>query len=325
MPCTRHAAPILRYKYPVPDPVTSLFDPAPADAPAPRPWLAGLLSAVVPGTGQLYVGRPLRALLISTLAVAWPALVLLIVTPLGTAAARLAAMTMGLLLLVICPALDAWHLAHTAPRGPAAWGRWYVLSAWVVFVLFALRPYAIAPAMTRFVQVYQVDGPAMSLTLQAGDRVVTTPLRGPIRPRMVVVWRTPAGASVTHRIVGMPGDRLEMRNFMLLVNGLDVEGAALRPARWATRPGEEFAWQRKFLTDDVAPDRYRPTYGDWGPIRVPPDHYFLLGDNRYGSRDSRQYGFITRDLVVARVRWVFVAFDPTTHDPRLDRMGRDVP
>jgi signal peptidase I len=310
----------------VPDPVTSLFEPASADAPPPRPWLAALLSAVVPGTGQLYVGRPLRALLTSTLAVAWPAVVLLLVTPLGTAAARLAGITMGLLLFVICPALDAWHLAHVAPPAPAPWGRrWYVLWPYVALVLFVLRPFAVAPVTSRLVRVYQVDGPAMSLTLQAGDRVVATPLRGPVRRRMVVVWRTPAGSVVTHRVVGMPGERLEMRNFRLLVNGADIEGTALRPARWATRPGEEFDWQRQFLTGDVAPERYRPTYGDWGPIRVPPDRYFLLGDNRYGSRDSRQYGFIARDAIVARVRWVFVAVDPTTHDPRLDRMGRDVP
>ena len=142
---------------------------------------------------------------------------------------------------------------------------------------------------------------------------------------MVVVWRTDAGAVVTHRVVGMPGDRLEMRNFMLLVNGLDVEGSALRPARLIGGAGEEFAWQREFLTDDVSPERYRPSYGDWGPIRVPRDRYFALGDNRYGSLDSRQRGFIRRDQIIARVRWVFAAFDPKTHGPRFDRMGHDVP
>ena len=76
---------------------------------------------------------------------------------------------------------------------------------------------------------------------------------------------------------------------------------------------------------EIPPERYRPTYGDWGPIRVPPDRYFVLGDNRYGSLDSRQRGFIRRAQIVARVRWVFAAVDPSTHRLRLERMGRDVP
>jgi signal peptidase I len=307
------------------DGVTSLFQLPPRPW-RPRPWVAALLSAVVPGTGQLYAGRPVRAVIFSAVAVAWPALVLLIVTPLGSAALRLAGVTMGMLLFVFCPAIDAWHVAHS--RGGRASaphsGRWYALVAYVAVVLFVLRPFVVVPLLMRAVQVYKVDGVSMSLTLQDDDRVIATPLSGPVRRRMVVVWRTDGGAVLTHRVVGMPGDRLEMRNFMLLVNGLDVEGSALRPASFVRAAGEEFAWQREFLIGDESPDRYRPSYGDWGPIRVPPERYFVLGDNRYGSLDSRQRGFIRREQIVARVRWVFVAFDPKTHGPRFDRMGHDV-
>ncbi len=305
------------------DAVTSLFAHQPPRPSPPRPWLAALLSAVVPGTGQLYAGRPVRAALVSAVALAWPALVLLSVTPLGTAAARLAGVTMGMVLFVVCPAIDAWHIAPQSRT--SATRRWYVLVPYVAFVVFVLAPFVVVPLVKRVVQVYLIDGVSMSLTLQSGDRVIATPIAGPIRRRMVVVWRTEGGAVVTHRVVGMPGDRLEMRNFMLLVNGLDVEGSALRPARLVGIPGEEFAWQREFLTGEVPPDRYRPTYGDWGPIRVPPHRYFVLGDNRYGSLDSRQRGFVTRAQIIARVRWVFAAFDPKTHGPRFDRMGHDVP
>jgi signal peptidase I len=308
----------------VSDAVTSLFRPQATQPWRPRPWLAALLSAIVPGTGQMYAGRPVRALVFSAVAVAWPALVLLVVTPLGSAASRLAGVTMGMLLFVFFPAIDAWHVAHCQPCRHFG-SRWYVLVAYVAAVLFGLRPYVVVPLLTRAVQVYKVDGVSMSLTLQNDDRVIATPLSGPVRRRMVVVWRTDGGAIVTHRVVGMPGDRLEMRNFMLLVNGLDVEGSALRPAGFARAAGEEFAWQREYLTGDVSPDRYQPSYGDWGPIRVPPERYFVLGDNRYGSLDSRQRGFVRKEQIVARVRWVFAAFDPKTHGPRFDRMGRDVP
>lgn len=307
------------------DAVTSLFDP-PAPRPwRPRPWVAAVLSSVLPGAGQLYVGRPVRAVIVSAVAMAWPALVLLAVTPLGSPAARFAGVTMGLLLFVLCPAIDAWHHAQSVPPAAPRASRWYVLLAYGAFVLFGLRPLVVVPLLTRAVQVYKVDGVSMSLTLQDDDRVIATPLTGPVRRRMVIVWRPDNGAIVTHRVVGMPGDRLEMRNFMLLVNGMDVEGSALRPASFVRLDGDEFAWQREFLTDDVSPDLYRPGYGDWGPIRVPRERYFVLGDNRYGSRDSRQRGFVRHDQILARVRWVFAAFDQKTHGPRLDRMGHDVP
>jgi signal peptidase I len=309
--------------------VTSLFDPPPPRPWRPRPWLSALLSAVVPGTGQLYASRPLRAVIVSSVAMAWPAVVLVAVTPLGSAAARLAGLTMGILLFAIVPAIDAWHLADADTRAGVASAphsaKWYTLGAYAAFVLLALRPLVVGPLLTRVVQIYRVDGVSMSLTLQNDDRVIATPFSGPVRRRMVVVWRADGGAIVTHRVVGMPGDRLEMRNFMLLVNGLDVEGAALRPANDVHVADDEFAWQREFLTGDVPPQRYRPSYGDWGPIRVPRDRYFVLGDNRYGSRDSRQRGFVRRDQILSRVRWVVAAFDHTTHGPRFDRMGHDVP
>jgi signal peptidase I len=312
----------------VSDSVTSLFEPPTPRSWRPRPWLAALLSAIVPGTGQLYAGRPVRAVILSIVAVAWPALVLLAVTPLGSAASRMAGVTMGMLLFVFCPAIDAWHLAHGCGGGRARAphsSRWYVLVPYVAAVLFGLRPFVVVPVLTRAVQIYKVEGVSMSRTLQDDDRVIATPLSGPVRRRMVVVWRTDSGATVTHRVVGMPGDRLEMQNFTLLVNDLDVEGSALRPARDVAGQREEFAWQREFLVGGVSPDRYRPSEGDWGPIRVPPERYFVLGDNRYGSRDSRWRGFLRREQIVARVRWVFVAFDPTTRGPRFDRMGHDVP
>lgn len=306
------------------DDVTSLFEPPEPVSKAPRAWLAALLGAAVPGSGQLYVGRPARAAVVSVIAVLWPALALYLATSLHTAETRLAAISMALLLLVILSGVDAWHIARgTAPAPTPWWRRWYAVAGYAALVLVAARPLAglVTPSL---IQIYRVDGPAMSLTLQSGDRVVATPLTGQVRPRMVVVWRTSDGTVATHRVVGMPRDRIEMRNFRLLVNGVDIEGSALRAARWIQTPAGEFAWQREYLDEGVEPDRYRPTYGDWGPLRVPEGRYFVLGDNRYGSRDSRHHGFVAREQVMARVRWIVFSTDEKTREVRLERMGHDV-
>lgn len=305
------------------DDVTSLFA-APGTRGA-RPWVAALLSAVVPGMGQLYASRPLRALVVSLIAVATPAVALRAVTGLDTPAERFAALAMAGLLLIIGATVDAWHVAQDPDRATRPVLRQpLVLVAYAVFVLFGLRPAWLA-AGNHLVQVYRMDGVSMSLTLQSGDRVIATPLRGRVRPRMVVIWLTDDGRRFTHRVVGMPGDRIAMRNFRLLVNGLDIEGADLRPAMWIQHAVSEFAWQRQYLDDATPPDEYSPSYGDWGPLRVPAGHYFVLGDNRYGSRDSRQLGFVPRERIVARARWVFFSRDPEKGRIRLERMGHDVP
>jgi signal peptidase I len=304
--------------------VTSLFAGAsPAPRP-PNPWLAALLSAVMPGAGQLYTGRPLRALVVSATAVAMPAVAVGLVTLLDTAAERYASLVMAGLLVIIGATFDAWHVAHAGRDiRTRAWRHPLVLAAYVGLVLFALPP-LVMTASRKFIQFYTVDGVAMSLTLQSGDRVLGTSLRGRVRPRMVVVWRSDDGSAFTHRVVAMPGERVAMRNFRLLVNGRDIEGGELRPAMWIQHAPDEFAWQRRYLADNTPPDRYVASYGDWGPLLVPSGHYFVLGDNRYGSRDSRQLGFVPRERIVARVRWVFFSWDEKQRAIRFERMGHDV-
>lgn len=278
----------------------------------------------MPGAGQLYAGRPLRAVIVSALAVAMPAAAVGLVTLLDTAAARYAALVMAGLLVVIGATFDAWHVAHLTREGAArAWRHPLVLALYAAMVVLALRP-VMMTASRRFIQFYTVEGPAMSLTLQSGDQVLATSLRGRVRPRMVIVWRDDDGRPFTHRVVGMPGDRVAMRNFRLLVNGIDLEGDDLRPAMWIQHAPDEFAWQRQYLADATPPEQYVPSYGDWGPLLVPAGHYFVLGDNRYGSRDSRQLGFIARERIVARVRWVFFSWDETRRAVRFSRMGHDV-
>jgi signal peptidase I len=314
----------LKYNEDVTDDVTSLFAGTAPTTRTPNPWLAALLSAVVPGTGQLYAGRRGRALVVSSVAVAMPAVAIGAVTLLDTAAERFASLVMAGLLVVIGSTFDAWHVAHTPGEGRTrAWRHPLVLALYAGLVVFALRP-VVMTASRQFIQFYTVEGPAMSLTLQSGDRVLATTLRGRVRPRMVVVWKADDGRVFTHRVVALPGERVAMRNFRLLVNGLDIEGAELRPAMWIQHAPDEFAWQRRHLADATPPDRYAPSYGDWGPLLVPPGQYFVLGDNRYGSRDSRQLGFVPRERIVARVRWVFFSWDGRQRAVRFERMGHDV-
>ena len=107
------------------------------------------------------------------------------------------------------------------------------------------------------------------------------------------------------RVVGLPGERLEMRGNQVLVNDSPLDEPYVKPS--AAAP---------LLTD--------PTCGyrvGCSPTVVPADSYFVLGDNREYSQDSRHWGFVRRDKIVGRVFAVYWSWDPELHRPRLSRVG----
>jgi signal peptidase I len=119
--------------------------------------------------------------------------------------------------------------------------------------------------------------------------------------------------TLVKRLWGLPGDTLYMRNGVLYIDGTPYpQGPAF--AGNMTRPDSpdsDFAWQRRFgLTNTrfgSAPAQ--PTHDNWGPLLVPPAHYFMMGDNRYDSKDSRYWGFVPRRNVRGRPMFVYYSYD----------------
>ena len=149
---------------------------------------------------------------------------------------------------------------------------------------------------------YRIPSPSMEPTLhcakpvrgclsRVADRVVANRLayrfHGPRRGD-IVVFRAPArveaacsGARGTFikRIVGLPGEKLSMRNGVVLINGVSLDEPYL---------GDSYRGYQS---------------GDWA--RIPLDGYFVLGDNRTMSCDSRRWGVIRRDDIVGRADAIY--------------------
>ena len=125
--------------------------------------------------------------------------------------------------------------------------------------------------------------------------------------------------TLVKRIVGMPGDTLHMRAARLFVNGVEQRqgyGAASEPGD----PNEVsplFDWQKPF---GLAASRFgaapaQPTHDDWGPLVVPAGHYFMMGDNRYNSKDSRYWGLVPRQNLRGRPLFVYYSWDADADRP----------
>jgi signal peptidase I len=159
----------------------------------------------------------------------------------------------------------------------------------------------------------------MAPTLLTGDRILASPIREPIARGQIVIhlW---AGKPYIKRVVAVSGDTVAMAGGQLTIDGKEVREP------YARREPEdpvvsEFEWQGSHLADSTARKTYQPSLHTWGPLVVPGEHYFVLGDNRNNSADSRYFGFIARDSIIARPTVVYFSSDPVTGTIRWDRIG----
>ena len=137
----------------------------------------------------------------------------------------------------------------------------------------------------------------------------------------IVVFRSVEDSTpnlnIVKRVIGESGDTLRMAHDTVYRNGRRLdEPYALHLADGAMRDpdfrlAQIRAWQLPYYIGRAGA-RYQPTTHDWGPIVVPPGHYFVMGDNRDESYDSRFWGVLPRSHIVGRplIIYLSVASDP---------------
>ena len=184
---------------------------------------------------------------------------------------------------------------------------------------------------TLFVEAFKIPSGSMENTLLVGDFLLVNklvygaevPFTGRHLPRVeapgrgdVVVFQWPEDRSknFVKRLVGLPGDTLSMKAGLLFVNGRALPEAYVRRTEPDVDPAEaDFRWQRNHLVRTAeARQRYHPSRNNWGPLIVPAGNYFVLGDNRDNSLDSRYWGFVPDSLVRGRPMLVYYSYAPDT-------------
>ena len=129
---------------------------------------------------------------------------------------------------------------------------------------------------------FTVSGASMYPTLHNGDRMVLSKV-GDIHRFDVVILKAPdENVEYIKRVIGMPGDKVEMKNGVLYINGKKVDQPFINT--------ETLAKQTVFM-DDFTLESLT------GESKVPEGKYFVLGDNRGVSKDSRMIGFIDRSAI----------------------------
>ena len=196
---------------------------------------------------------------------------------------------------------------------------------------------------------YVVPSGSMYPHLMEGDRVIANRIAYDIRvpftdiilkqvadPQRgdIVTFISPEdGKRLVKRVMGLPGDVLEMVDEQLIINGVKAEYDRVKnPDTTMLIPQREYTQEQIVLTERfgsfqhniiITPDRQ--AVRNFGPYTIPPGHYMMFGDNRDNSNDSRFIGFIKREAITGRVKHLMFSLDYDNYYlPRLERIGAKV-
>lgn len=195
-----------------------------------------------------------------------------------------------------------------------AYNRWWIYAGIFLVTAFVIQPAIQAAVKANVVQAFRIPSSTMEPSILVGDYLFvgrSAAARAAPARNDVIVFNsvTENGVAVIKRVVGLPGDTLAMQAGQLRRNGAAVAEPWTAPMDTVNPEplGRSFEWQLPHMV--AIPPGYRPTMADWGPLVVPRDSVFVLGDNRGNSYDSRFYGAVPVANVIGRPIWIYLSRD----------------
>ncbi len=205
-----------------------------------------------------------------------------------------------------------------SPGIPETYSRKSQIREWIESLAFTVMFVLI---FTQFVaQATQVPTESMKPTIMVGDHFFLDKLAYPANyPRFmraylpertlergdIVAFRAPSQGDIpfVKRLIGMPGDIVDIRNKRVWINGLEIE-----------EPYKIHVDENLYEDEPWTPDEYK-IRDNYGPVTLPDDSYFAMGDNRDNSNDSRYWGFITRADMIGKPLFVYWSYAADTYIP----------
>jgi signal peptidase I len=169
-------------------------------------------------------------------------------------------------------------------------------------------------------QATQVPTESMKPTILVGDHFFLDKLAFPANypesirsflPRRsvergdIVAFKSPTDGNIpfVKRVIGLPGDTVEVRNKDLYINGTVMD-----------EPYKIHVDSTTYSSDSWTPEELK-IRDNYGPVTVPPDSYFVMGDNRDNSNDSRYWGFVSWDEIIGMPLFVYWSYESDPYIP----------
>jgi len=281
----------------------------------PNKFVAALLGLFVQFLGMLYVARIKWALFYFLAAISVLAVEMYLSAP------WLRSISIVNIISIIC-AIHAYRIADNyAPMEERPWfTRWYSLGG-----IYTLTMAAVFSFRAFLYEPFHMPSGSMLPTIKIGsyvlvekygygnygafgvkvawDNITKTPLRGDL-----IAFEYPVDKKVIYvkRVIGVPGDTVVFKGNKLTVNGNPIRTVDVDGFKYTVN-GKEYNYQVK--QESLGDTSYQVQYLEEIPpsdfsVVLPPENYFLLGDNRDNSRDSRYWGFVPQANVVGKVVYI---------------------
>ena len=187
---------------------------------------------------------------------------------------------------------------------------------------------------------------SMKPTILIGDRVFVNKLAydlkvpyttfhivewsNPKRGEIVVFYSPKDGKRLIKRVIGLPGDTLGMHQNRLFINGKFIKYEPLNGANIDQIEIDQQS-EQVFLNENLIGKQHsvmflpsKPSLNTFAPVTIPEGQYFMMGDNRDNSADSRFFGFVKRKLIVGRATKVVISRKGSFLYPRWNRFFREL-
>jgi signal peptidase I len=202
---------------------------------------------------------------------------------------------------------------QSAPRAKSIWREYAESILWALVLAFLIRSYAVEP--------FKIPSGSMEETLVIGDHLLVNKflygIKVPFTATRILKVRDPRRGDVMvfeypedrskdfiKRVIGVPGDEIAVRDKQVFVNGV------------LYRNPHEVHKEAELLPREAGPR------DNFGPVRVPANSFFMMGDNRDRSYDSRFWGFIRDSDIKGKAIVKYWSWDSNSWRVRWDRIGR---
>ena len=169
-------------------------------------------------------------------------------------------------------------------------------------------------------QATQVPTESMKPTILVGDHFFLDKIAFPanypssLRPYLphrtisrgdIIAFKSPTEGNIpfVKRVIGIPGDTIQVRDKIVSINGVPQD-----------EPYKIHVDSTVYGTDPWTPEDLK-IRDNYGPVKVPPDEYFAMGDNRDNSNDSRYWGFVTRDELIGKPLFIYWSYESDPYVP----------